>query len=369
MPDEETTEEELQRKRFELLTAWARTTAASQKESSSARLTVWRERFPPVDATVLVFQRDRSVAGTVLGSAVAFRLFLFFVPVVLVAVGIAGFVGQIFDRREVVETSGLTGMLADQVTTALSDNGANRWFALLIGLFGMATTGRSLTRVVQAASALAWRAELRMKVGVRLLVNVVGILVALALMAVLVNRFRQTSVPLAGLSLLGGVALYAVGWLVMSVRLPKGTNDPGAAIPGAVLVGVSLALLQAFTQWYLPAQLSSASELYGALGAAITILGWFFILGRVMVLSFVVDAVLFERFGSLSRLVFSLPVLRTVPKRFPSVSRFFDLDRADRVVEDEPRPPDAAAVGEGPDPEGSDASPSSSAPRGKPVEE
>jgi uncharacterized BrkB/YihY/UPF0761 family membrane protein len=319
--------EELQQRRLELLTEWAKTTAREQVDSGNARLNRWRERSRVVDAAVVVIQRDRSVAGTVLGSALAFRLFLFFVPVMLVLVGLMGIVGSWIDADRLLQATTVSGELAVQINLALNQGGYGRWVAVLTGLVGMAWAGRSLSRVMQASSALAWHAELKLRVGVRVLVNVVGLLVALALLAALVNRLRDNGVAAAGLSLGVALAVYTVGWLIMSHTLPRTTSDPGAGIPGAVLVGVTLVALQGVTQWYLPHQISGASELYGALGASLVLLGWFFFMGRVMVFGFAVDAVVYERFGSLSQLVFSLPVLRTIPRKVPAVARFFDLDR------------------------------------------
>ena len=90
-------------------------------------------------------------------------------------------------------------------------------------------------------------------------------------------------------------------------------------------MAVVLTGLQAVTQLYLPRQIESASEIYGTVGVAIAILGWFFILGRAMAFSFAVNAVLYEQVGSVSTFVFGLPGLRLIPPRFPKVARFFDL--------------------------------------------
>lgn len=54
-------------------------------------------------------------------------------------------------------------------------------------------------------------------------------------------------------------------------------------------------------------------------------LGWFFVLGRSMVLSMSLNAVVHERFGSISRSVFSLPVARLLPGKSKWIRRFFDL--------------------------------------------
>ena len=108
--------------------------------------------------------------------------------------------------------------------------------------------------------------------------------------------------------------------------LPRASTDPGALIPGAALVGITLAGMQAVSQLYLPNRLSRASELYGAIGATIVTLGWFFILGRAMVLAMVLNGVIHERFGSISQVVFSLPVVRLLPRKSAWIRRMFDLD-------------------------------------------
>jgi uncharacterized BrkB/YihY/UPF0761 family membrane protein len=113
-----------------------------------------------------------------------------------------------------------------------------------------------------------------------------------------------------------------VAWIVLSMLLPRASTDPGALIPGAALVGITLAGMQAVSQLYLPNRLSRASELYGAIGATIVTLGWFFILGRAMVL----NGVIHERFGSISQVVFALPVMRLLPRKSAWIRRMFDLE-------------------------------------------
>ena len=44
-----------------------------------------------------------------------------------------------------------------------------------------------------------------------------------------------------------------------------------------------------------------------------------------------INAVVYERFGSISQFVFSLPVLRALPRKWEWVGRFFQLEpRTDR---------------------------------------
>ena len=84
--------------------------------------------------------------------------------------------------------------------------------------------------------------------------------------------------------------------------------------------------MQAVSQLYLPDKIGRASQLYGAIGTTIVTLGWFFILGRAIVLGMSLDAVIYERFGSVSQFVFSLPLFRILRRRSSWIRRFFDLD-------------------------------------------
>ena len=83
--------------------------------------------------------------------------------------------------------------------------------------------------------------------------------------------------------------------------------------------------LQAVSQLYLPGRFERASQLYGAIGTTVVTLGWFFIIGRTIVLAMAINAVVYERFGSISQFVFSLPVLRALPGGGTWFRRFFQL--------------------------------------------
>jgi hypothetical protein len=86
--------------------------------------------------------------------------------------------------------------------------------------------------------------------------------------------------------------------------------------------------MQMVSQFYLPNKFENASSLYGGIGVAIVSLGWFFILGRSLSLAFAVNAVLYERYGSITQVVFRLPVLRVVPRRWEWFRRYFGLDES-----------------------------------------
>ena len=126
-------------------------------------------------------------------------------------------------------------------------------------------------------------------------------------------------------------AIYVTAWTVLSLLLPRATADPGVVLPGAALMGLVFTGLQAVSQLYLSARISEASELYGSIAAAVVTLGLFFIVGRAVVLALTLNAVVFERFGSISTFVFGLPGLRALPRRSDRFRRFFGLDREVRA--------------------------------------
>ncbi|MGZ4728184.1 MAG: hypothetical protein ACXWB2_10740, partial [Acidimicrobiales bacterium] len=102
--------------------------------------------------------------------------------------------------------------------------------------------------------------------------------------------------------------------------------DPGALLPGALWVAAVFTALHAVSELYLPDRFSHASQLYGVIGTTVVTLGWFFIIGRAVVVAMELNPVVYERYGSISTLFFSLPVVRILPRRSPRLRRFFDLD-------------------------------------------
>jgi hypothetical protein len=140
------------------------------------------------------------------------------------------------------------------------------------------------------------------------------------------NRLRDDfGVAVVTTSWLLTAVVLSGAWFLVTLALPRKTHDPGALLPGALLMGITLTALQAFMQLYLPGRISRASQLMGTIGLAIATLGYMFFVGRIMAASLILNAVIWERVGSISEVVFALPVVRRLPRRFPWIARFFDL--------------------------------------------
>ena len=287
------------------------------------------EHVRVVDLALRVQRRDQDASGSVAGSAIAFRLFLFFVPLLLFAIGLAGLISGFVSARDVTEAGGFSGSLRDQIRAAFAQSGGGQWFATLLGLFGMVWAGRSLSKALWATSASVWGLPPASKASVRIVGSIVGLVSCMGLIAVIVNRLREElGFAVASVSFVGALVVYIVAWLVISLLLPRATPDPGAVLPGALLVAFVIAAMHAVSELYLPGRFEQASTLYGTVGATVVTLGWFFILGRSIVFALVLDAVLYEQLGSVSSFVFALPVVRILPRRSERLRRYFALDDA-----------------------------------------
>jgi uncharacterized BrkB/YihY/UPF0761 family membrane protein len=271
----------------------------SARETVQARdekLDAARKRWPPIDILFAAYERDREVNGNVFAGAVAFRLFLWMLPMTLVVVAGLGFLqASDVDPEGALKNVGISRLSADSIAESLSRSSTSRWWALLVGLVGVYLASIALAKVVYRTSALAWRMpEARLRSHPR----VAGAVVALTGIVLVMTGIAARAPSLSGidwLARLGLLALYGAAWFGAAYLLPHRDASPRALLPGAVLVAVGAEALHLFTVVYIVRKLNSASELYGSLGTAFVILFWLYLLGRLIVAASVLNAILWER--------------------------------------------------------------------------
>lgn len=305
------------------------------KERATAEFAQRRERHQLVELGVKLYERDRDSFGSVLGSAIAMRLFLFTASLSVAAVGLVNLITRGNGMGGVMTSAGITGQVANQVETAASGSPSRHITLLLTGLFLSASAGRSLTGVLAATSARAWGLEaLGAKATMRTAARVTALVALLVLAASLLNRVRASfGVAVGSTSLAANALGVGVGWFFVCLALPRASRDPGSVLPGAAMFGISMTLVQAFMSWYLPGRIATASAVMGTIGFTVAVLGYLFLIGRLMALSLAVSAVAWEELGSLSEAAFALPVLRRLPSRFPKLATFFDLPPQDPTTQ------------------------------------
>ena len=80
------------------------------------------------------------------------------------------------------------------------------------------------------------------------------------------------------------VAVYGAVWLAASSALPHPPQVPlRGLVPGAILFAVGTEALHLLTVVWYGSKLEHSSELYGGLGAAVVLLAWLYLLGRLAI--------------------------------------------------------------------------------------
>jgi uncharacterized BrkB/YihY/UPF0761 family membrane protein len=233
--------------------------------------------------------------GILLASATAFRLFLWLLPLALIGAGLlAGVAG---DHEGSVESAskvaGVTGAASREVITALRDGHRSWWVAVALGVVLLLWTTRTLIRNLVVVNAHLWAVPVpraRQKDLVVTVLYFAGGWLVIVVANTLLARLRDLPAGVI-LALLGQTILGAVGWLILIRRLPDRRRDGVDLLPGAVLFGFGLAVLNLVSQVYLPARFASSSRLYGSLGIAGVILAWMLIIGQLVVSSILVNVV------------------------------------------------------------------------------
>jgi uncharacterized BrkB/YihY/UPF0761 family membrane protein len=261
-----------------------------------------RGRHGSVDAAFEMVERDGEVGGAIMAGALAYRLFIWLLPLALVAVAGLGIAADASSQspEEAAKSVGLAGLVSGSVASAAS--GSGRWYALIVGVPVLLYETRSLLRVLIGAHRLVWT-DLRSaapKPTVRSTVRLLVLLVAAMVFAGLSTTARHGSL-LLGLVAIVLISLpYAGLWLLVSMQLPHRGADWKALVPGALLFGVGAEALNAVAVYFIGPYSLEKQGTYGALGlAAVLLLGLYF-LGRLVVYCAVVNATLWER-GSLAR--------------------------------------------------------------------
>lgn len=269
----------------------------SRAERAARRAQAERERHDSIDATFEMVDRDGEVGGGIMAGALAYRLFIWLLPLALVAIAGLGIAAHATagSPEHAAKSIGLAGLVSSSVAGAAKSSA--RWYALLIGIPILLYTTRSLQRALIVTHRLVW-ADLRdatpkptIGATVRLLAIVLGFFVVSGLAA----AARAWS---GGGGLLATLLLplpYAALWALVAVHLPHRDAPWKALIPGAIVVGIGIEVLHVVTAYLIAPQAISKQGAYGSLGIAAALLFGLYLLSRLIVASAVVNATLWGR--------------------------------------------------------------------------
>lgn len=242
-------------------------------------------------------ERDKNVGGFVMAGAIAFRLFVYILPLYLLVLVITGAVFS-FDPggpETLADAAGLSNYVASMLSDAAETSKRSLWILIPVTLFALASAGRSAHKVIETAHARSWGlpATPRAKPH-RAAVGFFAFSVAIAIGAITFRRFHGGVLGIG--TMIIAAIYYTMVWLLASMALPRAAGTtPRSLLPGALLVGIGTQGLYLFTALYLNRKIASSTAAYGALGIAASSLLWLYLLGRLMVAAPVLNATLFER--------------------------------------------------------------------------
>lgn len=252
-----------------------------------ARSEVAREHYRSVDLAFEAHERDRRLAGGLLAGALAFRIFLLMLPLVLVFVAGFGLYSEAdsASAEAASHSMGLTSYAANIVDQASAESHTGKVVALLLGLIGILFASRSAFRALRVIHALVWRLPIpKPKVGWKPVLVLAATAASLWFFVAGAGALGSSG-PLGFVAaLLMRTALYAglVVWLNATMPHPPETGFRDY-LPGAIVASIGMQAIQVFSELYLIRKAQSFSDLYGGLGVAAVLLLWLFLLGRLIV--------------------------------------------------------------------------------------
>jgi uncharacterized BrkB/YihY/UPF0761 family membrane protein len=269
----------------------------ARAERLEARAQAERRRHESVDVVFDAVDRDGEAGGGIIAGALAYRFFIWLLPLALVAVAGLGFAAESANEspEETADSVGLAGLVSGSIARAADS--PNRWYALLVGIPILVWVTRSLLRALIGAHRLVWT-DVRaaaprptFPAALRLLVLLLCVVAASAL----ASSTRAWSGGAGLISTLLVALPYAGLWLLVSLRLPHRDAFWTALIPGAILFGVGLEILHVIGAYFIAPYAITKQGTYGALGAAAALLLGLFFLSRLIVAAAVLNATLWER--------------------------------------------------------------------------
>lgn len=262
-----------------------------------------------------VVRRHAESKGSVFVGYLAYRLFLLLIPLGLVIVALAG-----YDQTASQDASQhlrLGRAITQSIAQAGKDSQNSRLPLLITGLVSFAVAAWGLLGAMQHCSAVAWGIPTRKfpgKPGTFL--RLVGSLLVFAAVLYLSMLVRRAGL-IAGMAGFAANTLgIAAGLLGLAWILPRRSKEWFWMLPGAAVSTLGYLLLQLFATFYLPEKLASASNTYGAMGIALTVLAYLFVVGGLLWLMLLLNSVTWEQMkddppGLLRRIADRVPLPTT----------------------------------------------------------
>jgi uncharacterized BrkB/YihY/UPF0761 family membrane protein len=270
---------------------------ATRARQVADRAQAERHKHGSIDAVYQMADRDIEVGGGIIAGALAYRLFIWLLPLALVLVAGLGFAADAASEspRAAAESLGVAGLVSDSIAGAAES--PTRWYAIIVGVPVLLVATRSVLRVLIGAHRLVW-GEVRAatpKPTAKATLRLLSLILCLCVVSGFAVWVRSRSVGLGVLTTLVAAAAYAGIWLLISLRLPRRGADWKALVPGALVFGAGAEVIQLVSAYVLAPYALNKQGTYGALGLSAALLVGLYAISRLMVGAAVANATLWER--------------------------------------------------------------------------
>ena len=269
--------------------AWARV----RRENAAVRATQARLEHASVRIAFEAYERDSFHAGGLLAGGLAYRLFLWLLAFALTVSTAARLASSGTGRTpgDVARESGMSSALVNLVRQATDQSNQSAAVLFLLGLTLTLWTSMAVLKALRVTSALTW--GIRPAPLVRPLPAAVTTSIMLAVLVLLNTVANLVFGNFGGLPVLvlvdAAVLVTVAMWSLLALPHPPDVTIRDV-LPGALLFATGSLVLAVFSHVYLAGRIDRANDLYGALGLATVFLLWLFLLGRLIVSGFALNA-------------------------------------------------------------------------------
>jgi uncharacterized BrkB/YihY/UPF0761 family membrane protein len=218
--------------------------------------------------------------GPLLSGGLAYRIFLWELPMALALVSILGLfvdIGSV-TPEQAAHDLGMSAALTAAVAQAVAQTDSSAWWLLLLGLWLTLWTARSAVSALRLIHRIAWNQDALPKINAFTAPVFFSVYMLVAMCAALVS----------GNVVAGGVVVSILGWIVViainfalvafgMTLLPRAGRPWPVVLPGAVLFTVVVRGMTIASQVYFAGKLDRVDDLYGSLGIAIVMLLWLYL--------------------------------------------------------------------------------------------
>lgn len=252
-----------------------------------------------VDTMFFGLESNARIPLAVLAGALASRIVVFVIPLLVLLVMVTGTYASVFDAdpSEVARALGMAGLLLDATSDAADMSDGLRVGTIAFTVFAVVWSASALGKLIRRTHALIWDVGLqRPSKRWSIPVGVIGASLVGAALAGSRSQVQGWPATWAAAELVGEMVALTILWVVLSRFLPHAEDADSwlHLLPGAALVGLSYIALKVAIVVYLAPKSVTLGARYGDLASAILLLTWAYWIAFIIVFATGLNSAVFR---------------------------------------------------------------------------